>query len=170
MFAAHAWFDAVPLVGWVAGKTGVQRLNESATARLFRKHRVKTVPESMLGAPRWLNRLLPYQYPKTSVSKMPIVRWDASVEYINSHRSSLKPCDQLLVGLAHLKFTCDLARRMDYALQSKVYVRGSRKYQWYVELLESMRQGDGSFLGPDSRRFTGAADFAAAGLTALPPA
>ncbi len=167
MLDAHPYFDAVPIVGWRAGKAGVQRINESATARLFRQHRVKKVPDAMAAAPRWLNRRLPFRYPETSVLKMPIVRWDAGVEYLNSHRTNVPPSDRVLVGLAHLKFTYDLARRMDYAIRSKAYVRGSRKYQWYVELLESMRSGDGSFLGPDSRRYRTPADLAAAGLTRL---
>jgi len=46
-------------------------------------------------------------------------------------------------------------------------VRGSRKYLWYEELLESMRQGDPSFLGPDSRRYTRPGDLADARLTRL---
>jgi hypothetical protein len=167
MLGAHAYFDAVPLLDRRQGSTEFQRVDYSATGRLFRKHHVKTVPDFMLRAPRWLNRVLPFRCPRTSVSKMPIVRWDPGVEYINSHRASAPPSGKVLVGLAHLKFTCDLARRVEYALESKVYVRGSRKYLWYVELLRSMRAGDGSFLGPDSRRYTGPADFAAAGLTAL---
>lgn len=167
MLEAHGWFDAVPIVGWVPGRPGPQQLNESATARLFRKHRVRTVPEAMLWAPRWLNSRLPWRHPTTSVRKMPIVCWDDGVEYVNSHRTNVAPSDRVLVGLAHVKFTYDLARRMAYALQSKAYVRGSRKYQWYVELLQSMRDGDPSFLGPRSTRYGSPRDFAAAGLTRL---
>jgi len=167
MLGAHPYFDAVPIVGWKAGAPGVQRFNESATARLFRKHRVRKVPDAMAGAPRWLNRLLPYRHPETSVLKMPIVRWDPGIEYLNSHRTNVPPSHQVLVGLAHLKFTYDLARRIDYAIRSKAYVRGSRKYQWYIELLQSMRSGDGSFLGPDSRRYRSPADLGAVGLTRL---
>lgn len=167
MLDAHPYFDAVPIVGWKAGKPGVQRLNESATARLFRQHGVRKVPEAMAGTPRWLHRLLPYRYPETSVLKMPIVRWDPGIEYVNSHRTNVPPSDQVLVGLAHLKFTHDLARRIDYAIRSQAYVRGSRKYQWYVELLQSMRAGDGVFLGPDSRRYRSPADLRAAGLTCI---
>lgn len=167
MLGAHPYFDAVPIVGWTPGKAGVQRINESATARLFRKHRVKKVPDAMADAPRWLNRLLPYRYPETSVLKMPIVRWDPGIEYLNSHRTNVPASDRVLVGLAHLKFTYDLARRIEYAIRSKAYVRGSRKYQWYVELLRSMRAHDGSFLGPDSRRYQSPDDLADAGLTRL---
>lgn len=167
MLAAHPWFDAVPLVGLTSAEAALVRLNENASARLFRKHRVKAVPEGMRAAPRWLNRLLPYKYPVTTVSKMPIVRWDPHVEYLNSHRTNVPPSDKVLVGLAHLKFTHDLARRVAYALESKAYVRGSRKYQWYEELLDSMRKRDPSFLGPQSRQFRTPADFAAAKLTSL---
>ncbi len=167
MLGVHAYFDAAPIIGWKAGKTAVVELDDNASARLFRKHRVKTIPESMLRAPRWLNRVLPFAYPTTSVLKTPIVRWDPGVEYLNSHRANVAPSDKVLVGLAHLKFTYDLARRIEYALESKAYVRGSRKYQWYEELLESMRRGDPSFLGPRSQRYRGPADLAAAGITKL---
>jgi hypothetical protein len=167
MLGGHGWFDAVPLLDWLPGKPGPQQVNDNASTRLFRKHRVKAVPKAMLGAPAWLNRWLPYQYPYTSVSKMPIVRWDEGVEYMNSHKTNVAPSDRVLVGLAHVKFTYDLARRTEYALRSKAYVRSSRKYQWYEDLLDSMRRNDPSFLGPNSRRFETAADFAAAGLTKL---
>lgn len=167
MLGAHPYFDAVPLVGLTSAEAALVRLNENASARLFRKHRVKAVPERMRVAPRWLNRLLPYKYPVTTVSKMPIVRWDSHIEYMNSHRTNVPPSDKVLVGLAHLKFTYDLARRVAYALESKAYVRGSRKYQWYQELMDSMRKRDPSFLGPQSRQFHTPADFAAAKLTAL---
>jgi len=167
MLGAHAWFDALPLLGWKDGVAEPVRVNESSTARLFEKHRIKTVPESMQRAPRWLNRLLPYAYPKTSVQKTPVVRWDPGVGYLNSHRASVAPTHDVLLGLAHLKFTYDLARRIGYALESKAYVRGSRKYQWYGELLDEMRRGDPSFLGPHSRRYESPADLAAAGLTQL---
>lgn len=167
MLGAHTYFDAAPIIGFEPGRAGVVELDDNASARLFRKHRVKTIPESMMRAPRWLNRLLPFAYPTTSVLKTPVVRWDPGVEYLNSHRASVAPSEKVLLGLAHLKFTYDLARRIEYALESKAYVRGSRKYLWYAELLESMRQGDPSFLGPKSKRYQGPADFAAAGITRL---
>jgi Glycosyl transferase family 2 len=165
MLGAHAYFDAVPLLGWKAGQDEPVRLNENASTRLFRKHRIKTVPERMQRAPRWLNRWLPYAYPTTNVLKTPIVRWRDGAAYVNSHWANVAPTRKVMVGVAHLKFTYDLSRRTAYALESKVYVRGSRKYQWYEELLDAMRRGDRSFLGPRSRRYTGPDDFAAAGLT-----
>jgi hypothetical protein len=121
----------------------------------------------MQRAPRWLNRLLPYRIPTTSVSKMPLARWVDGITYENTHRTNVTPSDKVLLGLAHVKFTYDLSRRMAAALVSKAYVRGSRKYLWYEELLESMRRGDPSFLGPDSRMYTQPADLADAQLTKL---
>jgi hypothetical protein len=167
MLGAHGHFDAVPLIDWDAQQQRWTRVNESATARLFRKHRVKTVPANMQWAPRWLNRALPYRYPKTSVSKTPFVHWVDGVEYANTHRTNVEASSALLVGLAHVKFTYDLARRMDYALESKVYVRGSRKYEWYVELLDAMRASDRSFLGPRSIHYRRPQDLADAGLARL---
>jgi hypothetical protein len=87
------------------------------------------------------------------------------VEYKNSHGTNVVPSDKILIGLAHIKFTYDLARRIDYAIESKAYVRGSRKYEWYIELLQSMEERDGSFLGPQSRFYQSPSDLAAAGLT-----
>jgi hypothetical protein len=167
MLAAHPYFDAVPLLGSKPGKRWPAKLAKGTTARLFREHRIKLVPDAMRHAPRWLNRALPYKYPKSNVLKTPIVRWDPGVEYLNSHRANVPPSDKVLLGLAHLKFTYDLARRIDHALASKAYVRKSEKYLWYAELLESMRRGDPSFLGPQSRRYAGPSDLAAAGLTRL---
>jgi hypothetical protein len=167
MLGAYGWFDGIPLLGWKRGADQPVEVGENASTRLFRKHRVKAVPTKMLGAPRWLNRLLPYRYPETTVIKTPVVRWDRGVTYTNSHYANVVPTHEVMLGLAHLKFTHDLSRRTRYALESQSYVRGSRKYQWYEELLESMRHGDPSFLGPKSRHFQSAEDFAAVGLTQL---
>jgi len=167
MLAAHPWFDAVPLLGEKTGKPWPAKVSKGTTARLLRKHGIRLVPEAMRGAPRWLNRRLPYKYPRSSVLKTPVVRWDPGVEYLNSHRANVPASTQVLLGLAHLKFTHDLARRIDYALASRAYVRGSEKYLWYSQLLDAMRRGDPSFLGPDSRRYAGPADLATAGLTKL---
>jgi hypothetical protein len=167
MLAAHPYFDAVPLLGARPGKPWPAKVSKGTTARLLREHGIKLVPDPMRRAPGWLNRLLPYRYPTSSVLKTPIVRWDPGVEYLNSHRANVPASDKVLLGLAHLKFTHDLARRIDYALASKAYVRGSEKYLWYAQLLESMRCRDPSFLGPHSRRYEAPQDLAAAGLTRL---
>jgi hypothetical protein len=165
MLGAYGWFDASPLLGWREGVDEPVEVGENASTRLFRKHRIKAVPARMLGAPRWLNRLLPYKYPETTVLKTPVVRWDPGTFYVNSHYANVPPTRRMLLGLAHLKFTYDLSRRTRHALESRAYVRGSRKYQWYEDLLDTMRRRDPSFLGPSSRRFQSPADFAAAGLT-----
>ena len=167
MLGAYPYFDAVPLLGSKPDRPWPAKVGKGATARLFRKHRVRLVPPAMRRAPRWLNRLMPYKYPTSSVLKTPVVRWDPGVAYLNSHRANVPASDRVLLGLAHLKFTHDLARRIDYALASKAYTRGSEKYLWYAQLLEAMRQGDPSFLGPQSRRYTAPADLADAGLTRL---
>jgi hypothetical protein len=167
LLAAYPYFDALPLLGAKPGRAWPAKVGRGATARLFREHGVRLVPDAMQAAPRWLNRRLPYPHPKSSVRKTPIMRWDAGVEYLNSHRASVAASDRVLAGLAHLKFTWDLSRRVDYALASKAYVRGSRKYRWYEELLEAMRRERAGFLGPHSRPYRSPADFASAGLTRL---
>ncbi len=165
MLEAYGWFDALPLLAWSPGQPEPVEVGENATTRLFRRHGIRAVPHAMLGAPRWLNRRLPFKFPHTAVSKMPVVRWREGVEYRNSHRTNVPPARSVMVGLTHLKFTYDLSRRLDYALSSGAYARGSRKYLWYAELLQAMRGGDGQFLGPRSARYTGPADLARAHLT-----
>jgi hypothetical protein len=164
MLGTHAYFDAVPLLAWQPGSAWPRRVNETSTARLCRKHGIRDVPDALMGAPRWLKRMLPYRYPGPSVSKTPVVRWDAGVEYANSHWANVPPTSRALLGLAHMKFTCDLSRRVAYALESGAYVRGSRKYYWYQELLDCMRKGDPSFCGPDTKRYARPADLTSAGL------
>ena len=121
MLGAHPYFDAVPLLGAKPGKPFPAKISKGTTARLLREHGIRLVPEAMRGAPRWLNRLLPFKFPKSSVLKTPLVRWNPGVEYLNSHRANLPASEQVLLGLAHLKFTHDLARRIDHALASKAY-------------------------------------------------
>lgn len=167
MLGAHPYFDARPLLGWREGATSPHRTYDGATARLFRKHGVRHLPAWARGAPRWLRRMLPFRYPTPSVLKTPIVHWAPGVEYLNSHKANVPCTGQVVVGLAHMKFTHDLSRRVAYAIESEAYTRGSEKYLSYGALLASMRSGDPSFLGPDSRRYAAPADLAAAGLTRL---
>jgi len=167
MLGAYPYFDALPLLGARYGQRWPAKLDKGTTARLFRQHHIRMVIGKWQSAPRWLTRWLLWRYPESNVLKTPVVRWDAGTEYLNSHRANVPVTDKVLLGLAHMKFTCDLSRRLQYAVASKSYARGSVKYQWYGELLDSMRQGDRSLLGPNSVRYQGPADLAAAGLTRL---
>jgi hypothetical protein len=167
MLGAYPYFDALPLLGARYGQRWPAKLDKGTTARLFRQHHIRMVIGKWQSAPRFLTRWLLSRYPESNVLKTPVVRWDAGTKYLNSHRANAPVTDKVLLGLAHMKFTCDLSRRLQYAVASKSYARGSEKYQWYGDLLDSMRQGDRSFLGPDSVRYQGPADLAAAGLTRL---
>jgi hypothetical protein len=167
MLDAHPYFDAVPLLGWHAGETSPHRTYDGATTRLFHKHGIKHLPAWARRAPRWVRRALPFRYPNPSVLKTPVVRWDPGVAYLNSHKANVPCPGRVVLGLAHMKFTHDLSRRVAYAIESGAYVRGSEKYVSYGALLESMRTGDPSFLGPASRRYTGPDDLAAAELTRI---
>jgi hypothetical protein len=167
MLGAYPYFDALPLLGTRFGQRWPAKLDKGTTARLFRQHHIRMVIGKWQSAPRWLTRWLLSRYPESNVLKTPVVRWDPGTEYLNSHRANVPVTDKVLLGLAHMKFTCDLSRRLQYAVASKSYARGSEKYQWYGELLERMRRGDGSFLGPHSARYRGPAGLAAAGLTRL---
>jgi len=167
MLGAYPYFDALPLLGARFGQRWPAKLDKGTTARLFRRHHIRMVIGKWQSAPRFLTRWLLSRYPESNVLKTPVVRWDAGTAYLNSHRANVPVTDKVLLGLAHMKFTYDLSRRLQYAVASKSYARGSEKYQWYGDLLDAMRQGNTSFLGPDSVRYRGPADLAAAGLTRL---
>jgi hypothetical protein len=167
MLGAYPYFDAVPLLGARTGQPWPAKLDKGTTARLFRRHRIRMVRGGLRRAPRWFTSALPLRYPQSNVLKTPVVRWDAGTEYLNSHRANVPVTDKVLLGLAHMKFTSDLSRRLRYAVASKAYARGSEKYQWYGDLLDAMRRDAAGFLGPKSTRYHGPADLAAAGLTRL---
>jgi hypothetical protein len=64
----------------------------------------------------------------------------------------------------HFKFTADLGRKIEYALETGGYNQASRSYRLYASLIERMRARDGAFVARVSRRYRGPRDFADAGI------
>lgn len=165
ILALYPYFDAVPLVRFRSGK-GPKKINESASARLFARHGIhRPRPPSVL-LPGWINRRLPPLPGRSATLKTPIVRWRDGVWLAETHRSNVRPTSEVLVTLAHFKFTHAWAQKIEEALRLRSFAGKSEKYEGYARLLQSMAKGDGSFLGPDSRRYTGPHDLEQAGLLA----
>ena len=66
--------------------------------------------------------------------------------------------------MMHFKFTADLGRKIEYALATGGYNQGSRSYRLYATLIARMREADGSFLAPVSRRYPAPATSLDAGV------
>jgi len=159
----YPFFDGVPLVKFRPG-IPPKRINGSASKRLFARHGITLARAPSRFAPQWLNRRLPGRPGKSATMKTPIVRWREGVWISDTHRSNVKPSDDILVALAHFKFTHKLAQKTKEAIRLRSYAGKSEKYELYAELMARMWDADEGFAGPDSTRYTGPADFAMFGL------
>ena len=168
MLSAYPYFDAVPLIGAKPGKPFPAKISKGTTARLFREHGIRLVPEPMRAAPRWLNRLLPYSFRSRPCSKTPVGALGPGGRVPQFAPRERARVSSGCCSASPTSSSPTISRdAIDYALASKAYTRGSEKYLWYAQLLESMRRGNPSFLGPTSKRYATPADLAAAGLTWL---
>jgi glycosyltransferase involved in cell wall biosynthesis len=165
LVALYPWFDAVPLVKFRPGMPP-KRINRSASARLFARYRLTRPPEPLPRLPGWLERFRKRPPGKSATMKTPIVRWGEDVWMWGSHRSNVRPSNDVLVALAHFKFNHNLARKTEEALRLRSYAGKSEKYELYAELMMRMLAENAAFTGPDSRRYGGPADLEGAGLLA----
>jgi hypothetical protein len=117
---------------------------------------------------RLRRRLSGFRYaPTDMIHKVPLLHWREGDLFRNCHWPTKRASAARVLPIMHFKFTADLPRKIDYAIASGGYNRGSRGYRLYRDLLDRMQAGDGSFLAPVSRRFRSYADFEAAGIAKL---
>jgi hypothetical protein len=159
----YPYFDAVPLVKFRPG-IPPKRINGSASKRLFRSYGITLPRPTSRFTPRWLDHLLPKRAGKSATMKTPVVRWRKGVWISDTHRSNVRPSDDVLLAFAHFKFTHKLAQKTEEALRLRSYAGKSEKYELYSDLMTQMLNADAGFSGPDSRRYTGPADFSGTGL------
>ena len=159
----YPYFDAVPLVKFRPGLPP-KRINGSASRRLFARYGITLPRPAARFAPQWLNDRLPRPPGKSATMKTPIVRWRPGVWISDTHRSNVRPSDDILLAFAHFKFNHNLARKTEEAIRLRSYAGKSVKYELYADLLTRMIAANAAFTGPDSQRYTGAADLAQAGL------
>jgi hypothetical protein len=132
-----------------------------SVARLFATWGV--LPQGPL-VTRIRRRLSGYRYQGASmIHKTPVVFWKHGDWFLNCHVTS-KPVAPRVVPIMHFKFTADLGRKIEYALATGGYNRGSRSYRLYAMLIERMRARDACFLAPVSRRYRSPRDFTEAGI------
>lgn len=163
LLAHTPWFDASPLVRIEPGAQP-RSAGPSASTRLFRQFAVHEAPPVVDFLPDWLVDALPFPPPRAAWYKTPIIRWTPGTFMVGSHLANVPPHPDLILAIAHFKFTSDLRRRVDAAIARKSHARKSGKYRQYNKLLQRMREGSGSFLGPLSRHYTGPDDLLECGL------
>lgn len=81
-----------------------------------------------------------------------------------SHEANVKPPPQFVNAIAHFKYTPDLFRRVNLAIETGAWANASKKYRELSRILEIMDQSDGSFLVNCSKKFTGAAQMENGGI------
>ena len=85
--------------------------------------------------------------------KVSIFRPGRSLYLTGSHNASQNPSPDFFNCVAHFKYTPDLVRRIQLALETSAWAFQSKKYVLLEKLLEQMRNTDDSFLGEESRRY-----------------
>ena len=171
LFATYAWFDAGPYYRWPADHPRPIILHGGVRERLLKKFVIskRDIYKTPLQiALRRLKSIFVKDRNVGSIHKVPLVKWTAGREYLHSHTLNEPPNTDFILPIAHFKFTSFLNQKIEQALSSKAYSKGSRTYFAYAELLKAMRQGDGSFLDARSMKFSGVEDFVAADLAKFP--
>lgn len=117
---------------------------------------------------RLRRRLTGYHYaPSDMLYKVPLLYWRKGDVFRNCHTVSKPVSTRHMLPIMHFKFTADLPRKIDFAIETKGYSRASRSYRLYRDLLDRMQAENRSFLCPISRRYRSHADFQAAGIARL---
>lgn len=164
LVAQSPFFDAEPLVE-AASETGdVRRLGSGASARLLAAFDIRDVAPFARHWPAWMQRLLWRRNIRAPTFKSPLLKWDDDVHLKGSHRSSIAPSKEILLALAHFKFTPDLPRRISMARDLRSYASKSRRYDHLAELVAVATRTLRPLTGPTSRQFGNVGDLVSAGL------
>jgi glycosyltransferase involved in cell wall biosynthesis len=163
LFSAYPFFDGHPLLALRSGEWPTE-VGQSTTARLFRKHKIDHVPWYLQWLSQTMSDRLFGKRMTGGVMKTPVARWSSRVYLNNSHETSVPPTDQLLLAVAHFKFTYDLFRRVDRSMVLRSHAGQSRKYFQYDRLLSSNSSDDRVLTAPHTRRFNSIDDLKASGL------
>lgn len=163
MLARYPYFDACRHLDWQPGELRPIILNGGVRERLLREFRIrKRSYGSEIASLKRMKELwsqLSSKRPNfASLHKVPLVLWTEGKSYLHSHTLNEAPDVDVILPIAHFKFTAALEQRIVTALRTGAYSQGSRTYMAYQDLLEAMRQGTGSFMCKDSRRFESVED------------
>ena len=162
LIEANPFFDRGPLVS-VTSKGSISKHKPSTSGRLFIRHGLNespTLEELRSAGTTVITEGKVNWFVGGAVHKVPLFKASRRLKRKGSHHVSAKLCQDLTLPLCHFKFTEDAFRRMQEAVASGAWNKGSQKYQRYVKLLQAMGSGSESFIAEDSVRFEGPADLA----------
>jgi len=163
LLARYPYYDATPLVELVSGDWP-RPLGEGASKRLFREHGIRDVPRVLSKLPTAMTRLLPFPTPRSAWLKTPLIKWDDATWLDGSHNANVPPSHRALLSMVHFKFTFDLKRRTEQALERRSHSRGGQKYRHYEQLLRSMRRHGSNFTAAETARYSSPGTLTAHGL------
>lgn len=163
MLARYPYFDACRHLDWQHGELRPVILNGGVRERLLRDFGIRK--RSYGSEIDFLKRMkefwsqLSSKRPNfASLHKVPLVLWTEGRAYLHSHTLNETPDVDMILPIAHFKFTAALGQKIVTAVRTGAYSQGSRTYLAYQDLLEDMRRGTGSFMCKDSRRFESVED------------
>lgn len=167
LVSLYPYFDAQALLSIEPGEWP-KGVSETPTGRLLRTYGVDGEVRKR-GWKRFLKRTKPAA-PATmpAARKTPIAKWGKDAWLPNSHDMNTPPKPDVLLTLAHFKYTHSLRDKVRNALKWRSYSRGSGQYAIYGELLNALERSDGSMLGPKSEKFEGAEQLERLGLIHWP--
>ncbi len=157
------FFDATPLFTFDAA--GDRKLiADTATTRLLREFRIREPFPGYFPLSRALRWLMGAP-PRTPAAKSPLIKWSEGT-FLNAagHHATAAPPRDLVLAMAHFKFTPDLDRRTRGAIASRAYAASSSRYDCYDALIGAMRRSGASFMGPSSRKLESVSDLVEAGI------
>jgi hypothetical protein len=153
---ACPYFDAGPLYEWDGSRIVPQRLFRGVRARLhrFMAATKPLVMEELYGSgqPTWT----------TKCWKVPLLKNGQGITRRGDHEISVPPTTNCDVALAHFKFLAGLEWKVATAIADAQYFGHSLEYRFLQAAIAAV--GNGSLLGPESRRYTGPESLVKAGL------
>lgn len=132
-------FDEFPELNWPTGHSAPLRIDMSQT---IRKRMYQWVFENVIEA----RRLLPgYKLP--NLNKVPLIRWDSTVEMLSAHRANIYVGDEVQLVLRHFKFYPGWLKKVSDAMETKAYWNDSIEYEMLNFCWQHLRGVDLRILG-----------------------
>jgi len=163
LLSCSPYYDHIPLLGSHRGSYP-RKIHRSATWRLCKKHKINFAPPYLSWLPPWITEMLPFRCAQSSVLTTPVIKWSENAYMKGSHKASVPPSHDLFLAMMHFKFTGDFSRKVKQATIEKAHRGGSSMYFAYSRLYVKLKKSGGSFLSPNSRKFSDASELEDIGL------
>jgi hypothetical protein len=159
-------FDARPHMRFSARSNRRRTIYGGSRSRLLTENRIAGEEQRLKRL--WMMRLGLWRKLKfNKITKVPLVRWTAGHQFAGSHNVRPSPTTPNVLAIMHFKFTPDLRRKIDYALETGGYFDGSKEYRLMNELLLKMKARNRRFVSSRSRRMERPSDLYAGGAGKL---